>query len=44
MRLKVLTSLNEISEPEQIVGDRLAEKMRQATDILPIVDEYEKSK
>jgi len=44
MRLKVLTSLNEISEPEQIVGDRLAEQMRQATDILPIVDEYEKSK
>lgn len=44
MRLKILISLNEISEPEQIVGDRLSERMRQEIDTLSIVDEYEKTK
>lgn len=44
MRIKLLISINEISEPEQIVGDRLSERMYRETDILSIVDEYEKSK
>ena len=44
IRLKVLMALNEISEPEQIVGDRLSERMYRETDILSIVDEYEKTK
>ncbi|RYE38530.1 MAG: sel1 repeat family protein [Sphingobacteriales bacterium] len=43
-RLKLLISFNEISEPEQIVGDRLSERMSQGTDILSIVDEYEAAK
>ncbi|HOY23300.1 MAG TPA: tetratricopeptide repeat protein [Cellvibrio sp.] len=43
MRLKILIQLNEISEPDQIVGDRLNERMRRETDILSIVDEYEKA-
>ncbi len=44
VRIKLLISINEISEPEQIVGERLSDRMYRETDILSIVDEYEKSK
>jgi uncharacterized protein len=43
VRIKLVVMTNEMSELEQMAGDQLSEKMSQSTDVLSVVDEYEKS-
>lgn len=42
-RIKLVVMASEMSELEQMAGDQLSEKMSQSTDVLSVVDEYEKS-
>lgn len=44
VRIKIMVMTNEISELEQGAGDQLSEKMSNSSDVLAVVDEYEKSK
>lgn len=44
VRIKIMVMTNEISELEQGAGDQLSEKMSNSSDVLAVVDEYEKSR